>query len=257
MTPSLELGILAGETRAALLALAGDAGYEVETGSYPLERLRAADEVVHVVLGARGDAGRRGRRRRAREPRGGRHAPAGAPATRHRLTSASRPEADRPIARRRRRGRRYAPRMEKLRLGGMALQNGVLVHGPTSWGAAVRLPDGSLEVGLGREAAPRRARLASVRARAPAPRRGVRGAPGRQARPAGGTPAVRAPRRRGRAGRGLDERRPRPPLVAPRDPAGGGRGDRLARPRARRAAGRGADLVSRRRARLDRHVRDG
>ena len=44
VTPSLELGILAGETRAALLALAGDAGYEVETGSYPLERLRSADE---------------------------------------------------------------------------------------------------------------------------------------------------------------------------------------------------------------------
>jgi uncharacterized protein YqhQ len=34
---------------------------------------------------------------------------------------------------------------EKLRLGGMALRNGVLVHGPTSWGCAVRLPDGSLK----------------------------------------------------------------------------------------------------------------
>ena len=44
LTPSLELGILAGETRAALLALAGEQ-YEVETGSYPLERLLAADEV--------------------------------------------------------------------------------------------------------------------------------------------------------------------------------------------------------------------
>ena len=39
--------------------------------------------------------------------------------------------------------------MEKLRLGGMALQNGVLVHGPTSWGAAVRLPDGSVKVAAG------------------------------------------------------------------------------------------------------------
>jgi branched-subunit amino acid aminotransferase/4-amino-4-deoxychorismate lyase len=45
VTPSLELGILAGETRAALLALAGELGYEVETGSYPLERVLAADEV--------------------------------------------------------------------------------------------------------------------------------------------------------------------------------------------------------------------
>jgi uncharacterized protein YqhQ len=35
---------------------------------------------------------------------------------------------------------------EKLRLGGMALANGVLVHGPTSWACAVRLPDGSLKV---------------------------------------------------------------------------------------------------------------
>ena len=41
--------------------------------------------------------------------------------------------------------------MAKLRLGGMALQNGVLVHGPTSWGAAVRLPDGSVKVASGRK----------------------------------------------------------------------------------------------------------
>jgi 4-amino-4-deoxychorismate lyase len=43
LTPSIELGILAGETRAALLALAGER-FEVETGGYPLERLLAADE---------------------------------------------------------------------------------------------------------------------------------------------------------------------------------------------------------------------
>ena len=42
--------------------------------------------------------------------------------------------------------------MEKLRLGGMALQNGVLVHGPTSWGAAVRLPDGSIKAASGSKA---------------------------------------------------------------------------------------------------------
>jgi uncharacterized protein YqhQ len=35
---------------------------------------------------------------------------------------------------------------DKLRLGGMALANGVLVHGPTAWGAAVRLPNGELKV---------------------------------------------------------------------------------------------------------------
>ncbi len=35
---------------------------------------------------------------------------------------------------------------EKVRLGGMALANGVLVHGPTSWAAAVRTEDGEVKV---------------------------------------------------------------------------------------------------------------
>ena len=35
---------------------------------------------------------------------------------------------------------------EPIRLGGMALTNGVLVHGPNSWSCAIRLPDGRLEV---------------------------------------------------------------------------------------------------------------
>jgi len=35
---------------------------------------------------------------------------------------------------------------EKIRLGGMALPNGVLVHGPKSWACAIRRPDGRLEV---------------------------------------------------------------------------------------------------------------
>jgi branched-subunit amino acid aminotransferase/4-amino-4-deoxychorismate lyase len=43
-TPALELGILAGVTRAALLELAPEAGYEVEEGVYPLAALREADE---------------------------------------------------------------------------------------------------------------------------------------------------------------------------------------------------------------------
>ena len=38
-----------------------------------------------------------------------------------------------------------------VRLGGMALQNGVLVHGPTSWGCAVRGDDGVLHVASGRK----------------------------------------------------------------------------------------------------------
>ncbi len=38
---------------------------------------------------------------------------------------------------------------EKVRLGGMALQNGVLVHGPTSWAVAVRTDDGDVRVSSG------------------------------------------------------------------------------------------------------------
>src|SRR5207244_11337317 len=35
---------------------------------------------------------------------------------------------------------------EKIRLGGMALLNGVLVHGPNAWACAVRTRDGELKV---------------------------------------------------------------------------------------------------------------
>jgi uncharacterized protein YqhQ len=35
---------------------------------------------------------------------------------------------------------------DRLRLGGMALRNGLLIHGPTHWAAAVRTPDGGIEV---------------------------------------------------------------------------------------------------------------
>src|SRR6266511_2223656 len=40
---------------------------------------------------------------------------------------------------------------EKVRLGGMALPNGVLVHGPTSWACAVRTDKGELRVASGRK----------------------------------------------------------------------------------------------------------
>lgn len=40
---------------------------------------------------------------------------------------------------------------DKLRLGGMALRNGLLVHGPTHWSAAIRTPDGQIEVASGRK----------------------------------------------------------------------------------------------------------
>jgi uncharacterized protein YqhQ len=35
---------------------------------------------------------------------------------------------------------------QKLRLGGMALRNGLLIHGPSHWAAAVRKRDGEIEV---------------------------------------------------------------------------------------------------------------
>jgi 4-amino-4-deoxychorismate lyase len=44
-TPGLELGILAGVTRAALIEVAGESGYDVEQGAYPLDHLLGADEV--------------------------------------------------------------------------------------------------------------------------------------------------------------------------------------------------------------------
>jgi uncharacterized protein YqhQ len=40
---------------------------------------------------------------------------------------------------------------DKLRLGGMALRNGLLVHGPTHWAAAIRGEDGELRVASGRK----------------------------------------------------------------------------------------------------------
>src|SRR5207302_67017 len=39
----------------------------------------------------------------------------------------------------------------KLRLGGMALRNGLLVHGPTHWAAAVRTGEGEIAVASGRK----------------------------------------------------------------------------------------------------------
>jgi uncharacterized protein YqhQ len=50
---------------------------------------------------------------------------------------------------------------DKLRLGGMALANGVLVHGPTAWACAIRNADGEIEV------ASRRKRMLASRVRNP------------------------------------------------------------------------------------------
>src|SRR2546423_8406248 len=70
---------------------------------------------------------------------------------------------------------------EKVRLGGMALSNGVLVHGPTAWACAIRTADGELKVASARKRFPASAvrspflrgpaRLAEVFALLPAVRR--------------------------------------------------------------------------------------
>jgi branched-subunit amino acid aminotransferase/4-amino-4-deoxychorismate lyase len=68
LTPSLDLPILAGVTRAALIELAPGLGYEVEEGAFSLDRLLAADEVflsaslreVMPVVAVDGEAKERG-----------------------------------------------------------------------------------------------------------------------------------------------------------------------------------------------------
>ncbi len=55
----------------------------------------------------------------------------------------------------------YMTGEEKVRLGGMALENGVLVQGPTAWACAVRLPSGDIRV------VARRKRFQASRVRSP------------------------------------------------------------------------------------------
>ena len=144
---------------------------------------------------------------------------------------------------------------DKLRLGGMALRNGLLVHGPTHWAAAVRTDAGRAQGRLRAEAAPARRRRRARRARARPPRRGVRGHPARQARPARGPaavrgrrpwsgwrPARRSPARCCAAARAASPARRRPALI-------------VARAGAVRAARRRARRLPRRRAQGDRRLR--
>jgi uncharacterized protein YqhQ len=50
----------------------------------------------------------------------------------------------------------------RLRLGGMALRNGLLIHGPTSWAIAARAADGSIEVASGPKPSLTRGRLGQI-----------------------------------------------------------------------------------------------
>ena len=131
-TPSLDLGILAGRDAGdARSSSRRRAATRVEEGAYPLEQLLAADEAftsssVREVMPLVEIDGRDARTRAC----GGR-----APGRR--------------CARSQLRSERWTK--TPVRLGGMALQNGVLVHGPTSWGCAVRDADGALHVASGRK----------------------------------------------------------------------------------------------------------
>ena len=80
VTPALELGILAGETRAALLALADELGYGVEHGRVPARATPRGGRGVHVVVRPRGDAGDRRSTSGATTSRDGGGAARGAPA---------------------------------------------------------------------------------------------------------------------------------------------------------------------------------
>lgn len=51
---------------------------------------------------------------------------------------------------------------EPMRLGGMALKNGLLIHGPTSWAVGARAPDGGIEVASGPKPSFARGRLAKI-----------------------------------------------------------------------------------------------
>ena len=54
------------------------------------------------------------------------------------------------------------PDAPRLRLGGMALRNGLLIHGPTSWALAARAADGTIEVAADRRPVFARGRLATT-----------------------------------------------------------------------------------------------
>ncbi len=51
---------------------------------------------------------------------------------------------------------------DRIRLGGMALRNGLLIHGPTSWAVAARAADGQIEVASGPKPSLARGRLGST-----------------------------------------------------------------------------------------------
>ena len=209
-TPSLDLGILAGETRAALLELAPAAWATRSRRALPARRAARRRRGVHVLVGARGAAGRGARRTcrsaAARPPTSFRRRSGG----RRRCYALSDGEA--PPGRHGARERRARARADRV-------------------GCAVRAPDGTVKVASG--ASPARARRAdAVPARPVAARRGLRAA----ARAPPPAPEARLPFERPAGARGASRSRStvgssaRAPSLDPRR-ARGRRRARLARAR--------------------------
>ena len=119
---------------------------------------------------------------------------------------------------------------EPIRLGGMALSNGVLVHGPNAWACAIRLPDGRLRGRVRPQALPLVGGHQPAAAWACPARRGDRPAAAGPASTAGHEAPLRAPARPD-----VDDRRRRGHAVrAWVTPARPGR-DRSSSPRSRRS----------------------
>ena len=160
----------------------------LEEGVVPARAAARRRRGLLSLVGARGDAGRRGRRRSGRRRRartGRRGAPARA-AGRRRLATLSAVMSD-----------------EKIRLGGMALPNGVLVHGPTSWACAIRHERRDDRGRVGAQALPASRVHESVPARPGPARRGARAAAAGEAR---SCPAAKLPMQSPRVAR-VDGRR--------------------------------------------------
>ena len=176
--------MLPGVTRGAVAALAREAGYRIREGSFTLPALLRAEEAftssaVREIMPVVAVDGREMPRGEARSA-GCRHC------------SRSVPPTDVP----------WTSHGEKIRLGGMALSNGVLVHGPTSWACAVRTEEGEIKVVAGRKRLVG-SRIQSPCSAAPHGSRGGRVAAAPQAGASRGVAPVRARRaRRGDARHG-------------------------------------------------------
>ena len=145
---------------------------------------------------------------------------------------------------------------DKVRLGGMALANGVLVHGPTSWACAIRTDDGRREGRRPAQARPREQgrEPAPARPRPPARRDGDH--PADPACAARGEAAVPATLRARGDARQRDGREARcAARLGSARCAGARRRSALARAGRARAPRLGGRRLPRRRAHLDRHLR--